>query len=69
MQTAGASPASDVRAGGRGGGRGGGFSQGYVGPAVEIEGGALSPAQRERCAGGYDESQLRFLKAQVPPWR
>ena len=40
--------------------------KGYTGPAVDIDGVHLTPDQRERCAkGGFDELQLRQLKAQV----
>jgi hypothetical protein len=42
------------------------FRQGCAGPPVDLEGVALSEAQRELCRGGLEERQLRKLKALVP---
>jgi len=39
--------------------------QGYAGPAVDLDGTALTEAQRELCHAGFDERQLRMLKAAV----
>ena len=39
--------------------------RGCAGPPVDLGGVALTHAQRELCGRGFDERQLRMLKAQV----
>ena len=41
------------------------IGKGYVGPAVDLGGVSLSLEQKKLCSQGFDERQLRMLKAQV----